>query len=192
MLESTPLDAMLEVSSTAVAQDQVYVGQHAAAVFLSSTNWDAITVRNALTASATGLWTTAGLGAGWRAGMNGAQELDGLGSLVFLVDGQRLIIGDSTNLVNSIAQRRTRPAVAGAVYEASWRHSRELPNFQRMFQLIDFPQIRPSQDGQDAEPMFYSGNLASLGNVFSRVDSATITVHDVGTMLRENVIYRMR
>jgi hypothetical protein len=192
MLDGTPLDAMLEISSTGVAQDQVYVDQHAAVVFLSSTNWDANGVRNALTASATGLWTAAGLGAGWRAGANGAQELDGLGHLAFLADGQRLIIGDSTTLVNAIAQRRTRPAVAGAIYEASWRHSRELANFTRMFQLIDFPQIRPSQDGQDAEPMFFSGNLASIGNVFARVDSATITVHDVGTMLRENVIYRMR
>ncbi len=111
---------------------------------------------------------------------------------MFIADGQRLIIGDSADLVNSIAQRRTRPAVAGAIYEASWRHSRELPNFERMFRLIDFPQIRSAPGQQDPEPMFYSGNLASLGNVFSRVDSATITVHDLGTMLRENVIYRMR
>ncbi len=40
MLSGAQLDAMLEVSSTGVAQDQVYIDPHAAVVLLSSTNWD--------------------------------------------------------------------------------------------------------------------------------------------------------
>ena len=98
--------------------------------------------------------------------------------------------------MNSILARRNRPATAGAAYEASWRHARELPNFDRMMRLIDFPQIRTPDAGDntaaDNSAMFYSQNISSLGHVLGRVDSATITVHDLGAMLRENVIYRLR
>ncbi len=197
-LNSANLDAMLEVSSTAIQPDQVFVQPHAALVLLSSSNWDANQIRTALTSAANGLWTAAGSGAGWRAGANGAQELDGLGKIVLAVDGQRLIVSDSTDLVNSILARRTRPAVPGASYEASWRHARELPNFDRMMRLIDFPQVHvpdpnaPANAPVDNSGLFYSQNLASLGRVFGRVDSATITVHDLGAMLRENVVYRLR
>jgi hypothetical protein len=187
---------MLEVSSTSVQPDQVFVQPHSAVVLLSSSNWDANQIRTALTAAANGLWTAAGLGAGWRANTNGTQELDGLGKIVLFVDGQRLIVSDSADLVNSILARRARAAVPGASYEASWRHSRELPNFDRMMRLIDFPQIRipdPAAPVQpEIAPLFYSQNIASLGQVFGRVDSATITVHDLGAMLRENVVYRLR
>ena len=68
--------------------------------------------------------------------------------------------------------------------------------------LIDFPQIRTqppqpdvqaSADGDAAarEPMFYSENMASLGRALQRLQSATVTVHDAGTMLRESVVYRV-
>ena len=197
-LNSANLDAMLEVSSTALQPDQVFVQPHAALVLLSSSNWDANQIRDALTAAANGLWTAAGSGAAWRPGANGAQELDGLGKIVLLADGQRLIISDSPDLVNFILARRTRAAVPGASYEASWRHSRELPNFDRMMRLIDFPQIHPADPRAPADAvvdnsgLFYSQNISSLGQVFGRVDSATITVHDLGAMLRENVVYRLR
>ena len=141
-LNPASLDAMLEVSSTVLQPDQVFVQPHSALVLLSSSNWDANQIRASLTSAANGLWTAAGLGAGWRASANGAQEFDGLGKIVLVVDGQRLIVSDSADLVNSILARRNRPAVAGAAYEASWRHARELPNFDRMMRLIDFPQIR--------------------------------------------------
>jgi hypothetical protein len=197
-LNSANLDAMLEVSSTAIQPDQVFVQSHAALVLLSSSNWDANQIRTALTSAANGLWTAAGSGAGWRTGANGTQELDGLGKIVLAVDGQRLIVSDSADLVNSILARRARPAVPGASYEASWRHARELPNFDRMMRLIDFPQVHvpdpaaPANAPVDNSALFYSQNMASLGRVFGRVDSATITVHDLGAMLRENVVYRLR
>ena len=95
-LNPASLDAMLEVSSTVVQPDQVFVQPHSALVLLSSSNWDANRIRASLTSAANGLWTASGLGAGWRAGANGAQEFDGLGKIVLVVDGQRLIVSDST------------------------------------------------------------------------------------------------
>jgi len=142
------------------------------------------------------LWSNAGLGGGWRTEANGVQQLDGLGKLMVSIDGRWLVLGDSPDLVNSILARRNRTAVAGAVYAAGWRHARELPNFERMLRLIDFPQIHaaPVESGvkpEAREPMFYSENIAGLGRALQRVQSATITVHDLGPILRESVVYRL-
>jgi len=195
-LSAVKLNAMLEVSSTRVDPDQVFVRPQAALVLLASTPWNAAQIQAALTTAVNGLWTNAGLGASWRTGANGTQVLDSLGAVVLAVDGPRLILGDSREMVGAILARRTQAAVAGAIYEASWRHGRELPNFERMTRLIDFPgTARKPDDGDDNvghEPSFYSENIASLGRSLARVDSATLTVHDTGAMLRETAVYRLR
>jgi hypothetical protein len=186
-LSGTNVRAMLEVSATNVDAGQVFVGSQSAIVLLASANWDADAMRAAVGSAAGSLWSNGGLGAGWRTGANGVRELDGLGRVAVAVDGRWLVIGNSVDLVNAIFARRNRAPVAGSVYAAGWRHARELPNFERLTRLIDFPQARTSP----GEPMFYSENMASFGRVLNRVQSATITVHDAGTMLRESVVYRL-
>jgi hypothetical protein len=196
-LRSTRLAAMLEVSSTRIDSGQVFVRPQSALVLLATEAWDVAAVRAALGAAADGLWSHSGLGAGWRALTNasgGAQELNGLGRLVIAADGARLILGDSPDLVNALLSRRAQPPVAGAAYAAGWRHARELPNFERLMRLIDFPEIRalaPAEGARGREPMFYSENLASLGRVLQRLESASITAHDRGDMVRERLIYRV-
>jgi hypothetical protein len=186
-LSGTNVRAMLEVNATNVDAGQVFVGARSAIVLLGSTNWDADAMRAAIGSAAGSLWSNGGLGAGWRTGANGVRELDGLGRVAVAVDGRWLVIGNSVDLVNSIFARRNRTPVMGAVYAAGWRHARELPNFERLMRLIDFPQTRTSP----GEPMFYSENMASFGRVLSRVQSASIIVHDAGTMLSESVVYRL-
>jgi len=108
------------------------------------------------------------------------------------VRGRVLIVGNSAELVNAIAARSAAAPVGGAVYAAGWRHGRELANFERMMKLIDFPQMGPKGESDDGhEPMFFSGNLASLGRALKRVQSAEVTRHDAGSMLRETVVYRV-
>jgi hypothetical protein len=197
---ATGVAAMLEVGSTGVDANQVFVGSQSAVVLMGAANWDGDAIRRAIASAAGSLWSTGGLGAGWRAGSNGVQELDGLGRIAVAVDGRWLVIGTSPDLVSAIFARRNRPAMAGSVYAAGWRHARELPNFERMMRLIDFPQAGAqsgdagnplSNPGQGREPMFYSENIASFGRVLGRVQSATIAVHDAGSMLRESVEYRL-
>ena len=111
---------------------------------------------------------------GGRAGANGIQEIDGLGRVALAIDGQWLIVATSPEAAAELFARRNRTAVDGAVYAAGWRHAGELPNFERMMRLIDFPQIPPAADPASArEPMFYSENIASLGRALRRVQSAT-------------------
>jgi hypothetical protein len=199
-LAGAGVQAMLEIGSTRVDADRVFVGSQSAVVLLAGANWDANAVRAAITGAVGSLWSVSlanggVLGAGWRAGANGVQELDGLGRIAMASDGRWLVIGNSADLVGTIFARRGRAAVAGSVYAAGWRHARELPNFERMSRLIDFPQVNVGSGAggarQTREPMFYSENMASFGRVLNRVQSAAITVHDAGTMLREAVVYRL-
>lgn len=183
-LAAMRIDAMLDISSTRVSSDQVFVQPRCVIVLLANTAWNADTIRSALGVAAEGIWSNSS-SATWRTGAGGIRELEGLGKLAMASDGRWLVLGDSAEMVNAVFSRRNRTAVSGAAYAAGWRHARELPNFERMTKLIDFPQ----QTGD--EPPFFSGNLASLGRTLKRVDAATIVVHDNGTMLREAVVYRL-
>ena len=186
--------ALLELGTARLDAGQVFVRPESAVVLLARDPWDANAVRAALTAAADGAWSRSALGAGWKNVANGQQELDGLGHLVLAIDGNRLILGDSATLVAAVVARRAQPAVAGAVYQAGWRHARELPTFARLSRLVDFPELRavPEATPNDGrQPMFYSENLASFGQVLRRLDSATLVRHDTGAMVRENLVYRM-
>ena len=189
-LVAAKLDAMLDVSSTKLDSDQVYVRPHFAIALLGNAPWDAAAIRTALGSSAEGAWSE-GAEAVWRNAANGVSELDGLGKIAMATDGKWLVIGDSAEIVNAVYSRRNRTAVAGAAYAAGWRHARELPNFERMTKLIDFPQLPVTEEPSGGEPPYFSGNLASLGRTLKRVDAATIVVHDAGSMLRESVVYKL-
>jgi len=187
-LVAAKIDAMLDVSSTRVDADQVFVQPHSAVALLANGAWNAEAIRTALAAAAEGVWSNSTT-ATWRSAAGGVRELEGLGKLAIASDGKWLVIGDSVEMVNAVFSRRSRPALAGAAYAAGWRHARELPNFERMTRLIDFPQMPDPQAG--GEPPFFSGNLASLGRTLKRIDSATIVMHDAGAMLRESVVYKL-
>jgi hypothetical protein len=192
LLNGVAIDALVEVSSTRMDAAQVFVGSQSAVALLGASAWDANAVRQALGSAAASIWSNRSAGAEWRAGVNGIQELDGLGRVALAMDGRWLIVGTSPELTAAMFARRNRAAVDGATYAAGWRNAGELPNFERMFRLIDFPQIPPAAGPeQERQPMFFSENLASLGRTLERVQNANIAVHDAGTMLRETVVYRM-
>jgi hypothetical protein len=192
LLQNTPVDAMLEVSSTRTDAGQVFTGSRSAIALLSASVWDANAVRLALGSAAASIWSNRSAGAGWRAASNGIQEIDGLGRIALAIDGRWLIVATSPEAAAELFARRNRTPVDGAVYAAGWRHAGELPNFEHMVRLIDFPQIPPAAGpDQERQPMFFSENIASLGRALGRIQSGTVTVHDAGTMLRENVVYRI-
>jgi hypothetical protein len=187
-LVATRIDAMLDVSSTREDADRVYVQPHAVIALLANTPWDADAIRTALGAAAEGVWSNSATPT-WRTGAGGVRELEGLGKLAMASEGKWLVIGESAEMVNAVFARRSRTPLPGAAYAAGWKHARELPNFERMTKLIDFPQMPDPVAG--GEPPFFSGNLASLARTLKRIDTATIVVHDAGTMLRESVVYKL-
>jgi hypothetical protein len=177
LLAAARIDAMMDVSTTRASADGVFVRPSVAIALLGTAAWNAGAIRAAFNAAAEGVWSDAG-----------ANGLDGLGRIEVASDGKWLVIGDSPEMVNAIFARRNRASIAGAAYAAGWRHARELPNFERMTRLIDFPQMPADPN---AEPAYFSSNLASLGRTLKRMDAATIVVHDAGTLLRESVVYKL-
>ncbi len=190
-LAGAKIDAMLDVQSTMAGADPVYVRPHFAVALIASADWNAGVIRAAIGSAAEGMWAQ-GAAPVWRNGANGVSELDGLGTVAIAVQGKWLVVGDAAEMVNAVFSRRNRPAAPGAAYAAGWRHARELPNFERITERIDFPQLPAETDSPaGAEPPFFSGNLASLGGVFKRAGAASIVRHDTGSMLREVVVYTL-
>jgi hypothetical protein len=102
--------------------------------------------------------------------------------------GRILVLSNSPAMSQRIvSQFGSTAAGNGAAYMARYLHSRELAPFTRMMTQID----AASPDNGEG-PRFFSQNVASLGNVLNRVESASITVHDDGVRLTQQMLYRLK
>ncbi|HYI97073.1 MAG TPA: hypothetical protein VEX68_26255, partial [Bryobacteraceae bacterium] len=102
--------------------------------------------------------------------------------------GRILVVSDSpTMLQRIVAQLGSPPSGAGAAYTARYLHGRELAPFTRMMTQID----AASPDNGEG-PRFFSQNVASLGDVLRRVESASIVSHDDGRRVTQQMLYRLK
>jgi hypothetical protein len=106
-----------------------------------------------------------------------------------LAQGRVLVLADNKPMLDAIAQRLTAPPVPqlAASYAASFRLGQELTPYTKMMRLIDHSHL---PEGTSQEPQFFSQNVASLGRTLSRVESASITVHDNGATVPQTVLYK--
>lgn len=163
LLEAVKLDAVMQVESSRVLADGSFVGIDSAVVLLAGTDWNSAAIKPA-TSNLTG----------------------GLAHIDVQVSGKILIAATRAELAQSILRASTnQPASQGARYIARFRNSAELPNFIRMMRLIDNPL---KTDG----PSFFSGNIASLGRTLGRLDTASMTVHDTGAVVSQDLDYRWK
>lgn len=103
--------------------------------------------------------------------------------------GRNLVLAsDAATLQRIVAQLGARPSTTSAAYAARYMHSRELAPFTRMMTQMD----AAATQEYDSGPRFFSQNVASLGRVLERVDSQSIAVHDDGTRVAQQVIYRLK
>ena len=195
LLEAVPLEAMLDIGSTRVQQDGVFVGTESGVALLAASDWDAAAVRNAVTAAFATMLTEDQIGVHWvdrGGGANSYSELDGLQSLVLATHGRTLVIATSKELLEAmLARPANSPSTSGARYAAAYRHSTELPNFIKMMRLIDNP-LAKQTTGDAPEPAFFSGNIASLGQALGRISSESIVVHDTGSIVTQNAVYKLK
>jgi len=194
ILATTKIEAMMEVGATRLQSDGVFVGIESGVVLLADSNWDANAIRAALSAAFARQLSTAEPGAPWTehgSGANAYSELDGLQPLALRTDGSILIIARSGDLMAAILSARSAQPVAGARYRALYRHSSELPNFTKMMRLIDNPLAKEAA-GNPPEPAFLSGNIASLGQTLARIDWESISVHDSGAIVSQNLVYKLK
>jgi hypothetical protein len=149
--------ACLLVQSSLPA-NSTFVQTPAVIVIEGAQDWDNDAARASLTTAAGKLWTTSELGA-----------MDGLGTLNVATRGHLLFLGNNAPLFAEVLGRfGTQPEAGEPVYAAGFRHLRERPNYERITTALDF-------GSPGGTPPFFSGNMASLSRVLSRVSEIRVT-----------------
>ncbi|MFN7932004.1 MAG: hypothetical protein U0R19_01680 [Bryobacteraceae bacterium] len=190
LLDANKPQALLLLQSSRETPDRVFVSNDSVVAMQSAVNWDAAQVRNALRGAVEGLYTTSGLGVGWRerrAGNDAIQEMDGLARIAFAIRGRTLLIADNAAYLQPVLAANGA-AGANVAYAAGYRTAAELPNYTRIMRLIEAPQVN---NGDPNEPPFFSSNLSSLARTLQRAQSVAITAQDDGRQLKQSTIYRL-
>jgi hypothetical protein len=190
-MEKAGLRAMLQVQSTAPAS-RTFIRMPCAIVLAASSPWDQPAVEQALTGVIEPLWTTTGLGAGWKsatAGNSSVRALDGLGTLYLATRENLLFLSNDAGLLGVILDHgaASSPASASATYAAVFRLAREQAPYERLMTALDFA----SSANANGAPAFFSQNIAGLGRVLSPVSEIRVTEQDEGARVSQTVDYRM-
>lgn len=177
------VEAAAQVRATRLSAGGVLVGIDSALVLLSNTNWDEGAVKSAVQASAERAWSAGKLT--W----NG-RELSGLRPLHVAVQGNVLVIANSSSLLDKVLAGTGRAAQGS--YVSAYRHGLERENYNRVMGHIDYPQIPATENGNRRAPMLFSETLGDLGKILQRVDTSTVEVRDDGAVVKQTVVYRKR
>ncbi len=204
LLDGSKLEAALEIESSEVLPDGVFVRTPSAVVLVGASDWDSDRVRRALEAAVENLWTTSELGVAWVAHQRGQEtyyELDGLARLSIATRGRLLVVANSPLQLVAVLDRASKAASPGSnetiglTYAARFNHALESADFTKMMRLIDYPNSPSSPTTGTVggrEPQFFSQNIASLSHTLARVSSASIVVGDQGPSVSVRVVYRLK
>jgi hypothetical protein len=193
LLESAKVESLLLVEGSRPGRDKLFIGVDSVAVVTGAADWNQESARAALGAAVEGLYTVSGMGLEWQ-DRGTYFETAGLAHLAVAARGRMLFVATSAESLTPVLARISAPPVRDlAMYSAEYRHTRALPGFARMMQMIDH--VSRPEEPQAAEsprpPMFYSENLASLGRVLGRLDSVALRVRDDGSAQVHTVVYRL-
>jgi hypothetical protein len=199
MVDMTRARTLLLVQSSSPVAG-TFVQMPSVIVLAGAEDWDLDMVRSSLTKAAGKLWTTSRLGAGWNAGTEGRHpivRLDGLGTLVFANRGRLLFLSNDSRLLATVLDRAGTTSAADALtYGAGFRHSREHSSYERVMAALDFTSSAGNLgfgrvERSDGAPAFFSGNIASLSRVLSRVTEIRVTEEQRGATTVQTVLYQM-
>jgi hypothetical protein len=185
------LTAMLQVEATRPAADSVFVDRGAVIVLARPGNWPPGAARDAVRTLVDPVWTKAHLGMRWldaRVGAQAFSQLEGLETVAVAERGRLLFIGNDTALLAAVLDAASKPpAPLEGAYAAGFRHAVERARFVALTRFVDYA----ASGGETREPLFFSENLASLSDTFSRVDSASIVLRDRGATVSQTLTYRL-
>lgn len=201
LLTAAQPDEMLEVFSTRAPRDGVFVSLQTAIVLSAPGGWNETAVDEALSAAIKPRVSASGLGVNWVKRKSAAGEysaLDGAVTLYAEVSGTRLLLANDATLMEKLLARGSdsHPAMDknNLTYTALFRPAQEQDNFRRLTGQLDLaghPNSR-RESGNRESPAFFSGNTASLGRVFSALDSEQVDERDLGDKLKQTVTYRWK
>ena len=187
-LAQNPVEASINVQSTELDADQVFVRIHTAVVLAGTSNWDESAVRSALADFVRPALTTSGLGATWQ-NKSGHFELDGLWTLCAGVSGKYLFVSDDPRLLEALSSAaKSSNSTAPAVFIAGFNHAAERERFVRLANVLD-GRTAGSAPAAGQMPEFFSGNVAGLSGVLAKLTSEKIVVRDARSKVLQTVVY---
>jgi hypothetical protein len=197
MIGKRGVEGALIAQSTEPAAE-TFVRTPTVIVLAGSSPWEEGEIRSALSAATGALWTVSGIGANWTTatlGRRSAARLDGLGSILFSVQGSMLFVGNDARLFAGVLDRvGSPPAGTPATYAAGFRHTRERANYESIMRALDFNSpsagARLGVAFESGVPAFFSGNLGSLSRVLDQVAEVSINEED-GPKVVQRVVYRL-
>ncbi|HWB83526.1 MAG TPA: hypothetical protein VG675_05270 [Bryobacteraceae bacterium] len=195
MAKTNDAHAALLVQSSSAAGD-VFMQTPSVIVLEGGSEWNGDSVRSSLAAAAGRLWTTSQIGAAWitgTVGQHAVERLDGLGTVLFAIQGKLLFLSNDSTLLRSVLDRAGASSTgSGLSYAAGFRHSRERANYERIMAALDF--TSPAGNTafvQSNGPSFFSGNLASLSRVLSGISEIRIAQEEKGSATVQTIVYQL-
>jgi hypothetical protein len=201
LLRTQQPDASLEVFTARAPRDGVFVSLQAAMGLAATRDWDEQAVREALAAALPPELSAGKLGVQWErrsSAGGGYLALDGALPLYAAVNGKQLLLANDSILLEHLLERRQKASPLngfdGVTYAAVFRHTQE-NNFRLLMAQLDLVG-HGGETGEQASPengktpAFFSGNMASLGRVFSKVQSERIEERDQGSRVMQTVTYQ--
>ena len=153
----------------------------------AASDWDVPSMQKAVQDMVAPGLTAARLGLQWREvkDAGGYYELDGLSPVQMAVRGKLLYFANDAGLLGSVLQAKSQPLSQPASYAAGFSHSRERQNFYKFSSLVD-----QQSAARDAEPQFFSKNMASFSRAFAKLDSEEIVTRQTKDKIQQTVTYR--
>jgi hypothetical protein len=186
-MEKANPQAMLVVQASRKNTDGVLLSLPAVVGIAASNDWDVVSAQNAVQDMIAPGLTAARLGLQWREvkDAGGYYELDGLSPLQMAVRGKVMYLANDASLLASVLQTRNQPLSQPASYAAGFSHARERQNFYKFYSLVD-----QQSAAQDAEPQFFSKNVASFSRAFAKLESEEIVTRQTKDKIQQTVTYR--
>jgi len=186
LLAKNPASALLQVQSTELDKDGVFVRIHSGVALLGQSDWNESAVRSSLVDFVRPSLTTGELGLEWQKSA-GYIELNGLWTLNVAVRGKYLLISDNAALLASmLANANQKTTRNPAVFAAGFDHQREKVNFARLTGLLD----KSAGNSKSNTPDFFSGNIGSLSSTLAGLSSENIVIRDAGDKVNQSVTYQ--
>ncbi len=111
-----------------------------------------------------------------------------LDPLQVAVDGHAILLSRMELKRDSASFKQLAADVS---YAAIYHHAAEWPRYKRLFSVLDRTAGVGGPGASPNTPSFFSGNVQSLGDSLSRLQSASITSADAGATVRETVQYQL-
>jgi hypothetical protein len=185
-LEQSRPQALLVVQMTRKNNDGVLLNIPTVVAITAAGQWDVSALQKTAQEIMAPEMTAAALGLGWREVKEGAYyELDGLNPVQMAVRAQTVYFANDAALLRSVLQAKNPPLTQPAIYAAGFSHSRERQNLYNLASLLD-----QNARATEAEPQFFSQNIASFSRSFGKIESEEIITRQTKDKIQQTVTYR--